>query len=71
MTENHSATLYTLGDHGQTVDGSANGVRGRHVKDKDGEGIGKVADLLVDDRRRSASCSLNAADSSASAKRRR
>jgi sporulation protein YlmC with PRC-barrel domain len=50
MTENHSATLYTLGDHGQTVDRSANGVRGRHVKDKDGEGIGKVADLLVDDR---------------------
>lgn len=44
------ATLYTLGDRGQTVDGSANDVRGREVKDKDGESIGKVADLLVDDQ---------------------
>ncbi len=45
-----NATLYTLGDRGHTVDGSANDVRGREVKDKDGEGIGKIADLLVDDR---------------------
>ncbi len=45
-----NATLYTLGDRGHTVDGSTNDVRGREVKDKDGEGIGKVADLLVDDR---------------------
>ncbi|MDQ2756824.1 MAG: PRC-barrel domain-containing protein [Actinomycetota bacterium] len=44
------ATLHTLGDRGQTVAGSANDVRGREVKDKDGDGIGKVADLLVDDR---------------------
>ena len=50
MTKNDTATLYVLGDRGQTVDGSANDVRGRQVKDKDGEGIGKVADLLVDDR---------------------
>ncbi len=51
MTSNDdNATLYTLGDRGQTVDGSATDVRGREVKDKDGEGIGKVADLLVDDR---------------------
>ncbi len=47
---NDDATLYTLGDRGQTVDTSANDVRGREVKDKDGESIGKVADLLVDDR---------------------
>lgn len=46
------ATLYTLGDRGQTVDESANDVRGREVKDMDGESIGKVADLLVDDRER-------------------
>ncbi|PZS28053.1 MAG: PRC-barrel domain-containing protein [Pseudonocardiales bacterium] len=50
MTSNDNATLYTLGDRGQTVDGSANDVRGREVKDKDGNGIGKVAELLVDDR---------------------
>lgn len=50
MTSNNNATLYALGDRGQTVDGSANDVRGREVKDKDGAGIGKIADLLVDDR---------------------
>jgi sporulation protein YlmC with PRC-barrel domain len=50
MTSNGNATLYTLGDRGQTVDGSANDVRGRDVKDSDGGGIGKVADLLIDDR---------------------
>ncbi len=50
MTSNDNATLYTLGDRGQTVDGSANDVRGREVKDKDGAGIGKVAELLVDDQ---------------------
>jgi sporulation protein YlmC with PRC-barrel domain len=44
------ASLYTLGDRGQTIDGSANDVRGRDVKDKDGNGIGTVADLLLDDR---------------------
>ena len=49
MTHNDSATLYVLGDRGQTVDESANDVRGRQVKDKDGDSIGKVADLLVDD----------------------
>lgn len=50
MTQNHNATLHLLGDRGRTVDGSANDVRGREVKDKNGDGIGRVADLLVDDR---------------------
>ncbi len=51
MTSNDdNAALHTLGDRGHTVDGSANDVRGREVKDKDGQGIGNVADLLVDDR---------------------
>ncbi len=51
MTRNgDTATLYTLGDRGKTVDGSVNDVRGRQVKDKNGVGIGTVADLLVDDR---------------------
>lgn len=49
-SKDNNATLYTLGDRGRTVDGSANDVRGREVKDKDGSGIGKVGDLLVDDR---------------------
>ncbi|MEO5834972.1 MAG: PRC-barrel domain-containing protein [Nakamurella sp.] len=50
MTDNDTGTLYTLGDRGQTVQGSANDVRDRKVKDKDGTEIGKVADLLVDDQ---------------------
>lgn len=43
-------SLYTLGDRGETVDGLAKDVRGRQVKDKNGDDIGKVADLLIDDR---------------------
>jgi len=50
MTENPNVTLYMLGEHGRTIDGSANDVRGREVKDKNGDGIGKVAALLLDDR---------------------
>ncbi len=50
MTTHRTSTLYALGDRGQTVDGSANDVRRRHVKDQDGQGIGKVADLIVDDQ---------------------
>jgi sporulation protein YlmC with PRC-barrel domain len=44
------ASLYTLGDFGETVAGSAEDVRGREVKDGTGNVIGSVADLLVDDR---------------------
>jgi len=50
MTQNQTASLYTLGDRGQTVDGAANDVRGRQVKDNNGDGVGKLADLLVDDQ---------------------
>ncbi|MET3808461.1 sporulation protein YlmC with PRC-barrel domain [Nakamurella sp. UYEF19] len=50
MTTSESTTLYTLGDRGQTIDGSANDVRGRQVKDSNGDGIGNVVDLLVDDQ---------------------
>ena len=50
MTMSDSSTVHTLGDRGQTVDGSANDVRGREVKDSNGDGIGKVVDLLVDDQ---------------------
>ncbi|MEO6956408.1 MAG: PRC-barrel domain-containing protein [Antricoccus sp.] len=47
MTSNNYATL---GDRGETVDGSANDLRGREVKDRDRNDIGKVADFLVDDQ---------------------
>jgi sporulation protein YlmC with PRC-barrel domain len=50
VTQDQSSALFILGDHGQTVDGSANDVRGRGVRDKYGESIGKVTDLLLDDR---------------------
>ncbi|MEO6999506.1 MAG: PRC-barrel domain-containing protein [Terracoccus sp.] len=50
MTSNDDSTLYTLGDRGQTVDGSANDVRGLEVKDSDGASMGTVADLLIDGR---------------------
>lgn len=49
MTTDHSSSLYVLGDTGQTVAGSRDDVRGRQVMDNNGDGIGKVADLLVDD----------------------
>ncbi len=50
MASDDNASLYTLDDRGETVDGSANDIRGREVKDQNFEPIGKVADLLVDDR---------------------
>lgn len=50
MTDDDIASLYTLGDHGQTIDGIVNDVRGRTVKDTDGSDIGMVTDLLVDDQ---------------------
>jgi sporulation protein YlmC with PRC-barrel domain len=49
MTSNDQATLYTLGDRGHTLRW-VNDVRGRRVTDKNGDGIGRVADLLVDER---------------------
>ena len=48
MTRIENATLYTLGEHGKTIDGSAYDIRRRHVKDRNGHGIGKITDLLVD-----------------------
>ncbi len=50
MTLHDNATIYTLGDRGMTVDGPANDVRGRTVRDKDGIRLGTVSDLLVDDQ---------------------
>ena len=47
MTDN-IAMLVRLSDTGQTVADPADDVRGRTVRDHDGEDIGKVEDLLVD-----------------------
>lgn len=44
-----SATLSKLSDTGQTVTPSGEDIRGRTVKDKDGQDLGKVHDLLIDD----------------------
>lgn len=52
MTTNDNATLYILGDRGETIDEPANDVRGREAKDKDGNAIGNVVDLIVDDQER-------------------
>jgi len=42
-------TLSRLGDHDMTVSSSDEDIRGRTVKDKDGQDIGKIDGLLVDD----------------------
>lgn len=52
MADDDIATLYTLGERGQTTDTIADDVRGRTVKDTDGVVIGMVTDLLVDDQER-------------------
>jgi sporulation protein YlmC with PRC-barrel domain len=49
MTPSSGETLRKLSESTETIDGSANDVRGRGVKDKNGEAIGKVQDLLIDD----------------------
>lgn len=50
MTTDESAILLKLVDTGQTVADAAEDVRGRTVKDAGGNTIGKVQNLLVDDR---------------------
>ncbi len=45
-----SETLYQLSETGQTVADPDADVRGRTVVDRHGENVGRVEDLLVDDR---------------------
>lgn len=52
MTTQDNATLSKLSDTGTTVKEPADDIRGRKVKDKDGKDVGKVHDLLIDDRER-------------------
>jgi sporulation protein YlmC with PRC-barrel domain len=42
-------TLSRLGDQDMTVSSSDEDIRGRTVKDKDGEAVGKVNSLMIDD----------------------
>lgn len=51
-TTQDKATLVKLSDTGQTVASADNDIRGRTVKDKDGNDLGKVDDLLIDDQER-------------------
>lgn len=48
-TENPPPALTKLGDTDQTVADPGEDVRGRKIKDSDGEDLGTVADLLVDE----------------------
>lgn len=50
MTTPNNATISKLSDSEQTVTPSEANIRGRQVMDKDGHDLGKVHDLLVDDR---------------------
>lgn len=50
MTTQSNATITKLSDSGQTVTPSSDDIRGRTVKDKGGEKLGKVEELLIDDR---------------------
>ena len=52
MTTQDHVTLSKLIGTGKTVKNAADDIRGRKVKDKDGRDVGKVHDLLVDDRER-------------------
>ena len=49
MTPSTGANLIRLSETGRTVADPAADVRGRHVLDAEGEEVGRVDDLLVDD----------------------
>ncbi len=50
MTNHATTTLSKLSDTNMTVKTSDEDIRGRTVKDKDGNDVGKVDDLLIDGR---------------------
>jgi sporulation protein YlmC with PRC-barrel domain len=49
MPHAENATLIKLSDSGQTIADSGQDIRGRTVKDKAGNDVGRVDDLLIDD----------------------
>ncbi|HVC75144.1 MAG TPA: PRC-barrel domain-containing protein [Candidatus Micrarchaeaceae archaeon] len=50
MSLNPNSSLSKLSDTGQTVANADDDIRGRNVKAKDGEDLGTVDDLLIDDQ---------------------
>lgn len=48
MSDKKMTELRKLRDTGQTIAGGDKNIRGRDVKDRDGNGLGKVDDLLID-----------------------
>jgi sporulation protein YlmC with PRC-barrel domain len=48
MNERSRALLIRLGDSGQMLSDPTEDIRGRRVLDQDGEEIGKIDDLLID-----------------------
>jgi sporulation protein YlmC with PRC-barrel domain len=52
MTTSANATIHKLSETGSTITPVADDIRGRTVTDKNGEAIGKVHDLLIDDQER-------------------
>lgn len=49
MEQSDKTGLHRLNDSGETIDDASTDVRGLTVKDENGEAIGKVQDLLIDD----------------------
>jgi hypothetical protein len=52
MTTPTNTSIRKLSDTGSTITPAADDIRGRTVKDKDGDAIGNVHDLLIDDGER-------------------
>jgi sporulation protein YlmC with PRC-barrel domain len=52
MSHHDTATLSKLSDSGQTIANADHDIRGRKVKDKAGNDVGRVDDLLIDDQER-------------------
>lgn len=50
MATPSGSMLTKLSDTGQMVEDRSDDLRGRTVKDKDGHGVGKVSDMLIDDQ---------------------
>lgn len=48
MTSQGDTTITRLSDSGRTISPPADDIRGRKVRDKDGQELGKVEDLLID-----------------------
>lgn len=52
MDPEDTGTLVKLSEVGETIADTDIDIRGRHVRDRDGEDLGKVKDLLIDETER-------------------